>query len=82
MEITTSERALLGLFMAKIHRIDPDVLVVCLFMFFIRNTVLLYVMNSFVKANELCCCDSGEIKAHPTFFSACSILTDRIFTVL
>ncbi|KAL9965782.1 hypothetical protein ACROYT_G029627 [Oculina patagonica] len=27
MEITTSERALLGLFMAKIHRIDPDVLV-------------------------------------------------------
>ena len=31
MEITTSERALLGLFMAKIHRIDPDVLVVCSF---------------------------------------------------
>ena len=29
IEITTSERALLGLFMAKIHRIDPDVLVVC-----------------------------------------------------
>ncbi|XP_068733005.1 DNA polymerase alpha catalytic subunit-like [Montipora capricornis] len=27
MEITTSERALLGLFLAKIHRIDPDVLV-------------------------------------------------------
>lgn len=27
MEITTSERALLGLFMAKIHRIDPDVIV-------------------------------------------------------
>ncbi|XP_044179976.1 DNA polymerase alpha catalytic subunit-like isoform X2 [Acropora millepora] len=27
IEITTSERALLGLFMAKIHRIDPDVLV-------------------------------------------------------
>ena len=24
-------RALLGLFMAKIHKIDPDVLVVCLF---------------------------------------------------
>lgn len=32
MEITTSERALLGLFIAKLHRIDPDVLVVCLFM--------------------------------------------------
>ena len=31
MEITASERALLGLFMAKIHKIDPDVLVVCLF---------------------------------------------------
>ncbi|CAH3155090.1 unnamed protein product [Porites evermanni] len=27
MEITASERALLGLFMAKIHKIDPDVLV-------------------------------------------------------
>ena len=29
--ILTNERALLGLFMAKIHKIDPDVLVVCLF---------------------------------------------------
>ena len=53
MEITTSERALLGLFMAKIHRIDPDVLVVCLFMFFCYNTVLIYIVNSSVKVNEL-----------------------------
>jgi len=41
MEITTSERALLGLFMAKIHRIDPDVLVVCLFMFLVIKKKLM-----------------------------------------
>ena len=42
MEITTSERALLGLFMAKIHRIDPDVLVVGIFMFFIKYSFVIY----------------------------------------
>lgn len=67
MEITTSERALLGLFMAKIHRIDQDVLVVCKFTFFVLvNSYILFLvalnksLASLSKSMNWCNC--GVIK--------------------
>lgn len=68
MEITTSERALLGLFMAKIHRIDPDVLVVCKFtVFVVVNSYLLVEFNkSFASLSKsMNCCNCSVIKVVP-----------------
>jgi len=67
MEITTSERALLGLFMAKIHRIDPDVLVVCCY-----NTVLIYNVNSSVRVNEL---DQLRVVTYMTCYSGVHLIS-------
>ena len=70
MEITTSERALLGLFMAKIHRIDPDVLVVCKFTFFVlvnSYILLLVALNKSVASlsKSMNWCNCGVIKVVP-----------------